>query len=306
MMPRVSIILPTHNRRTLLDRALASVWTQTFRDFELIVVDDASTDGTGPWLQSAGANLRVLTTQAVVGAAAARNLGVAQSRGDLVAFLDDDDVWRPSYLEAQVGSLDRTAQADLSYAAHVEIDPRGQTFHPDTQPLLNYQNPLMRLLTESFVHTLSVVVCRKSVFDRVGSFSPEFSIVHDLDWYARVLTGGGNFAHVPERLVERSVPGGLVTQHRRWFQEERIAIGRAFELSPNSRKDERRVRAYRALFFASLGFARGDVAFGCARLSEACLRSTHWTIRVAALRLLRRWRFGRQSIERLEPTRRHA
>src|SRR6185295_2879655 len=100
--------------------ALASILAQTFRDFEVIVVDDASSDGTGSWLQGVGANLRALATRGAAGAAAARNLGVEQSHGELIAFLDDDDVWRPSYLEAQVAEFDGHPQTDLSYADHVE------------------------------------------------------------------------------------------------------------------------------------------------------------------------------------------
>jgi len=93
-----SIIIPTYNRLELLRQTLASVWAQTFTDYEIIVVDDGSTDGTLEYLKSLNQRVQVLQ-QANRGPGSARNLGVKTARGIYIAFLDSDDVWFPWTLE---------------------------------------------------------------------------------------------------------------------------------------------------------------------------------------------------------------
>ena len=288
MAPRVSVIVPTRNRRVALGRALASVEAQSYRDFEVVVADDASTDGTAAWLVERFPAIRVAALDKARGAAAARNSALELARGEIIAFLDDDDAWQASYLDAQVAHLEAHPDVDLSFADHIERDAGGRESWPDTRSLLVYPSPLVRLLCESFIHTMSVVVCRRSAFDRAGLFDESLHIVHDLDWYARVLATGGRIAHLPRLLVERAVPGGLVTSHREWFREEGLLLTRTFAAAPAQGQHERLVRAYRSLFFARIGLGKGSLAFGLSRLAEALRVSTAWTIRIAAFRLLRR------------------
>ena len=294
MTPRVSVILPTRDRLRQLQHALASVAAQGYRDVEVLVVDDGSTDGTRTWLAHQGSSVRVVSTDTSRGAAAARNRGIERARGDLIAFLDDDDVWRPAYLEAQVEHLDANPTAALSYADHLEVDAIGRASHPDTRALLAYDSPLVRMLAEGFIHTMSVVVCRRSVFDRLGLFSERLSIVHDWEWYARVLASGAAFTHLARPLVGRAVPGGLVTRHRPWFDEERQVIDATFAAGVAGAGHRRLVRAYRSLFFAHLALSRGDVGFGLLRLADAFLTSPWSALRVAARRLIRRVQLTRR------------
>src|SRR5262245_57747116 len=98
-MPSVSVIIPTYNRRDFIREALASVLAQTCQDFELIVVDDGSTDGTEEIVREfPGARYVFQENQ---GVSAARNVGAALSQGELIAFLDSDDFWQPEKLAAQ-------------------------------------------------------------------------------------------------------------------------------------------------------------------------------------------------------------
>ena len=115
--PAVSVIIPTHNRAGgMLQRAVASVLDQTVRDLELLVVDDASTDGTQEYLGAVtDPRVRSVRHSTAKGGCAARNTGVAEARGRYVAFLDDDDIWLPGKLEAQLGSLE-ARNADFAYA----------------------------------------------------------------------------------------------------------------------------------------------------------------------------------------------
>ena len=98
-MELVSVIIPTYNRAACLREAIESVLSQTYKQFELIVVDDGSTDATGELLLQYGAKLSVLHT-GHGGPSAARNCGIAAARGDYIAFLDSDDVWLPDKLRA--------------------------------------------------------------------------------------------------------------------------------------------------------------------------------------------------------------
>jgi GT2 family glycosyltransferase len=103
-VPLISVIVPTFNRWPVLLRAVDSVLAQSFRDFELIVVDDGSTDGTSEQLQKSGLPLSLFVTERR-GVAAARNFGVSRSCGHYLAFLDSDDAWLPRKLETQAGFM---------------------------------------------------------------------------------------------------------------------------------------------------------------------------------------------------------
>ena len=168
MTPLVSVIVPTRDRLTSLKRALAGVDTQGFRDFEVIVVDDGSEDGTTEWVRSHRPDVRLLTSTRSAGAAAARNRALSDARGELLAFLDSDDLWHPSYLEAQVAQLDRNPDAALSYTDHLESHTGGRRTRPNNGTLLPDSGQLERLLAEAFIHTLSTVVCHRGALDRLG------------------------------------------------------------------------------------------------------------------------------------------
>jgi len=278
----------------MLRRALAGVQAQRFGDFEVIVVDDGSADETAEWLRSHRTDIQLVASTRPVGAAGARNRALDCARGEFVAFLDSDDYWQPSYLEEQVAHLDRNPEAALSYTDHDESDPDGRTTRPDRRTLLPDARPLVRLLAEPFIHTLSTAVCRREAFDRFGRFDESMAIAHDFDWYVRIVTGGGAIAHLPRSLVERSIPGGLVTAHRRWFSEDSAVITKGLAASSAQGRDEPMIRAYRSLFFARVALAKGDLTFGLARLAEAVRSSPRWTAKLVALSLARRTRARRR------------
>lgn len=298
---RVSVVIPTRNRLEKLRRALAAVDRQTFRDFDVWIVDDGSTDGTARYLRQGSlreeypgiSSINVRVNERPVGAAAARNRALDRARGELIAFLDDDDIWLPDYLKEQVASLDSHPDASASFAAHTEVDPQGRHSRPDVRPLLHYDCPLLHMVTESFIHTLSVFVCRREAFDRVGPLDDRLGIVHDIDWYARLLLSGGTIVPVAgSSLVRREIPGGLVTRHREWFEEEQSWLSRVFGQSRECARRQGCVRAHRALFFARLGMGRKDYSFAVRRLFEAFRVAPIRSIQIAFLRLSRNLRPG--------------
>jgi glycosyltransferase involved in cell wall biosynthesis len=287
MTPRVSVVMPTRNRRHTLQRAVGSVQAQSFRNFELIVVVDGSADDSAAWLRANLPWVSLVELAQSGGAAAARNRGIALARGEIIAFLDDDDMWRPDYLRTQLEQLEAHPESDLHTTDHVEIDAVGRTFRPDLRPLYRYADPLIHHLAESPIHTLSVVAVRRAAFERICGFDETLSIVHDLEWYLRLIVSGGKMRHSPEALVERAVPGGLVTQHRVWFREERAVHRRVFAAHPCRRKHQRRIRASRALLFARIAFSAKDFVFGAKRLAEALFAAPLDAGYMALRRLLR-------------------
>src|SRR6202162_5963963 len=105
---KVSVVIPTYNRAYIIGEALESVLTQSYLDFEIVVVDDGSTDDTPEIIQAfQDERIRYIRLERNLGCSAAYNSGIAAATGELICFLDSDDIWRPDYLERQVAFLNR-------------------------------------------------------------------------------------------------------------------------------------------------------------------------------------------------------
>ncbi len=310
---RVSVVVPTRDRLGRLRRALESAGRQTFRDFDIWVVDDGSRDGTAPYLSGPGprdwpgdGRFHVLREDRPVGAAAARNRALERAGGELIAFLDDDDVWHRDYLRHQVDTLDRWPSAGASVAGHTLIDGQDRSRDPDTRPLLAYSCPLVHMATELFIHTMSAVVCRREALEAVGPLDPGLRICHDVDWYVRLLQSGRSIVRVDgPALVVRESPGGLVRRHREWFREERAVLDRVFREDPECARERSRILAHRSLLFARVALRSRDYVFAGARLRDAWRHAPVRSTRIALLRLGRnlagsagssRWTGGTRSM----------
>lgn len=296
---RVSIVIPTRNRLEKLRRALASIEQQTCRDYEVWLVDDGSTDGTRDFVESGRLarsypgipSIHALLNTQSRGAAAARNQALAQAGGELIAFLDDDDLWFPEYLQQQLMRLDSHPEAAACCARHVEFDACGRSYTTDPLPLFADDDPLIHLLTDSFIHTMSVFMCRSAAFDSIGPFDETLCIVHDWDWYARLLLRGNSIlTPAGPVLVGREIPGGLVARHRAWYAEEQTVLNKIFADNTQYSGRQRKVRAHRALVFARIGLSRKDYTFALRRLMKAFGRAPLNCTRVIAFRLMRNFR----------------
>jgi glycosyltransferase involved in cell wall biosynthesis len=179
MPPRVSVVVPLYNKARHVRRALDSIAAQTFRDFELIVVDDGSTDDGANLVESYGdARLRLIRQQNA-GPGAARNRGVAESLGELVAFLDADDEWLPSYLARAVSTLEETGAVTVTscYFEHPPGESRAPMWRArgivEGARQLNTDTP-----PNLFVRTLAYMspcttVARADVLKKWGGFYAE-------------------------------------------------------------------------------------------------------------------------------------
>jgi glycosyltransferase involved in cell wall biosynthesis len=181
--PRVSIVLPTRNRAGELREAVESVFGQTFAEWECLVVDDGSTDRT-PQIagELARTDRRVRTIRRDPGGslAAARNAGLAAARGELVAFLDDDDRWLPEKLALQVRILEQDLEAAMVPGRALRrrrgVWPRRPA---PTRPTLR------ELLASNFV-PVSTVVARRSAVERAGGFDENLPVAEDYDLWIRL------------------------------------------------------------------------------------------------------------------------
>ena len=198
--PAVSVVIPTHNRWPLLQLALGSALGQADVHFEVIVVDDGSADETPERLATlarAEPRLRVLRHETGRGVARARNAGIAEARGEWIAFLDDDDLWAPRKLRAQ---LDAAAQRDatLVYGTYLAIDAerRPVRVEPPTDP----DRLPLRLLRTNPVGGPSTFMARGDLVRAVGGFDEEFSPLADWDLLLR-LVGGGPAAACHELVI---------------------------------------------------------------------------------------------------------
>jgi glycosyltransferase involved in cell wall biosynthesis len=209
--PLVSVVLPTRDRAGTLGRAIESVLSQSYQPLELLVVDDGSRDGTREVLESYGASLTVLP-QERRGAYAARNLGVAEAKGELVAFIDSDDMWYPDRLASQV-PLMKGPEVGLVFgdALHVSTRPgpsanRSTTCFDTTPPRRG--SVADHFTWGNFVPTTTVLV-RRSCLEQVGGFPTSHEVSADyLTWFRIALRH--QFEYVDCAVAAYLVhPGGI-------------------------------------------------------------------------------------------------
>ena len=181
--PEVSVIIPTYNRGWILKEAIDSVLAQDFRDFELIVVDDGSTDDTGQILEAYGQDMTVYR-QANMGVSAARNRGIAAATGRLIAFLDSDDLWLPRKLSSQIDFFNSNPDAVINQTEEIWIR-NGVRVNPKTRHHKISGMIFERSLGLCLVSP-SAVMMRRSLFDEVGLFDEDLPACEDYDLWLRI------------------------------------------------------------------------------------------------------------------------
>ncbi|UBF25208.1 glycosyltransferase family 2 protein [Kovacikia minuta CCNUW1] len=225
--PKVSIIIPAYNAMRYLPETIDSVLAQTFSNFEVLVVDDGSTDAIAEWvLQQTDGRLKLMY-QKNQGQAAARNTGIAEAKGEYIAFLDADDLWEASKLEKQVAYLDNHPTVGLVYTwialADQAGNPTGRIVSSDAAG-----DVWEEIVEFNMVGCGSTPVIRRHCFDVVGYFVPALSPSEDWDMWIRIAVQFP-FGVIREPLVlYRQHPESSSSQCQLMLETSSAVIERAF------------------------------------------------------------------------------
>lgn len=195
--PLVTVVMPVYNGSAYLRQAIESVLSQSYGNFELIVVDDCSTDDSLQVIARYAADARIvlLRNGANAGVAASRNRALARSRGRYVTFLDQDDVWLPRKLELQVAAMGAHPQVGLLHAEYARIDPAGQLMgRAKDFPAARFANPdaavevrdvFAEIFVSNDIQPLTSMIPR-DVLDAVGHFDPRLRGTDDYELWLRI------------------------------------------------------------------------------------------------------------------------
>ena len=209
MMPRVSVIIPVFNRADLISETIESILAQTYRDFEIVVVNDGSTDNTiGVLSKYEADNVRVIS-QKNQGQGIARNTGIQASKGELIAFLDSDDLWLPEKLACQSSLFDSQPNLAWCYSDAMCFSNKTNldlySFSYRNKP---YEGQIAEyLLLRCFIPTLTVVIHRR-VFEEVGLFD-KLPKAEDWDLWLRIAAKHP-VRRVPEVLARYRIHEGNI------------------------------------------------------------------------------------------------
>jgi GT2 family glycosyltransferase len=280
MIPRVSVVIPAFNHARWVADAVRSVAAQQFRDLEIIVVDDGSTDDTARALGECGVPLRYLH-QDNRGPSSARNAGVQVARGRLIAFLDADDLWLPDKLALQVPVIDARAEAAVVYADAVFWDE--STRRPQGTHAGRHRHPSGRILGALLVDNpipSPTPLVRRTALVQAGGFDETLRACEDWDLWIRLARKAE--IHCLERplAVYRLHGENSHGDVARMKHHQHLVLRRALAdpaLPPSLRRRGPVLVAHRHLDFAMAHFGRGEYA--AAR--EELLQALRWNPRLA-------------------------
>jgi glycosyltransferase involved in cell wall biosynthesis len=259
--PTFSIVIAAHNAAATLPATIRSVVQQTRQDFEVVVVDDGSVDGTEEALRRTTVDPRVTYhRQEQTGPAGARNAGIAAAQGAFVCLLDSDDLWLPTYLQAMADAFDAEPGAALAYTDAWRFDdltrrifrqPIMQTQKPPARPPREPEELLVELLRRNFVYTSATV--RREVVTEVGGFTT-FTRSEDYELWLRIAARGYTFVQAAGlQAVYRDRPGSRIHDPLAMSRGQVEIYGlvlETYDLSPRAR----------AVAEAQLERAKNDVA----------------------------------------------
>lgn len=184
-MTTISVVIPAYNAERTILETINSVQRQTFQDFELIVINDGSTDGTLTALNTVNDSRLNVFSYKNGGLSVARNRGISRAVGEFIAFLDADDLWTSDKLELQLKALQQHPKAGLAYSWTYFMDEQKQTVHLD-RPLYFEGNVHADLLVWNFLAHGSNPLIRRDAINSVGEFNPAVSGAADWDYWLRI------------------------------------------------------------------------------------------------------------------------
>lgn len=283
--PLVTVVVAAFDGQAFIEETLRSILAQTYRPFEIVVCDDGSRDST-PQLLSEYEGRITSFRQTNRGVSAARNAAVARGRGELIAFLDQDDLWEPELLDTQVDLLCRHPEWDLVYADSHVIDAQG-VVRGRRRRYLRYRSGDVYddLLLGNFV-PLETTVMRRRTFEAVGGFDESLHYLEDYDFCLKAARRGPFGAHDGTLARYRIHGGNLSYDKAAMLREWVVLLGRELErasLRPDQRRRLERELARRRGELALAALRAFDLEESDAWMHAAgagCPRRLAWKVRV--------------------------
>ncbi len=211
--PLVSVVIPVYNGQRFLRQALKSVFDQTCRPLEVLVIDDGSTDASAEIVRGFD-GVRYIQ-QGNAGAAAARNAGIAASRGELIGLLDQDDEWLPDKLARQTTVLAANPEVGL-------VLGHSRQFLEPGEPMPAWI--LKAELGDQPGYISSVWLMRRTAWDAVGPFDARYRIAQDVDWLARAKDVGVGIHMLPEVVIRRRIHGGNLSAEAATARQDLVTL----------------------------------------------------------------------------------
>lgn len=213
-IPKISIVMPTYNRAKELPRSIRSVLSQTYTDFELIIVDDASSDNSEEIVKGFNDN-RILYVKLKenVGGAEARNVGIRLAKADIIAFQDSDDEWTCFKLESSLFELENDSNTGAVFSSYIQLWSHGCRLMPVGKHIFNEKKVYTSLLWQNYVDTPTLVV-RKKHLHEVGGFTPTMPRYQDWD-LALKLAKVTNLKYLKEPNLISYVTEGSITSNKK-------------------------------------------------------------------------------------------
>ena len=230
-MKTVSVIIPAYNAQETLLKTIRSIQKQTFLDFELIVINDGSTDNTLEVLSSIKEPRLKVFSYKNGGLAVARNRGIDHAIGDYITFIDADDLWVPDKLELQLAALQQHPKSGIVYSWTAFINEEGK--------ILYFQKPLFfegdvypKILVKNFIASGSNILIRRETIETVGKYDPHLKSAEDWDYNIR-LAAHCPFAVVPKyQILYRKSSGAMSSKVDVMEKANLFVIERAFQNAP--------------------------------------------------------------------------
>jgi glycosyltransferase involved in cell wall biosynthesis len=287
-VPACSVVVAAHDSARTVAAAIASVRLQTIEDWELLVVDDGSSDGTVEIVDAIRDERIRLIRQANRGPAAARNAGLRLARGSLVCTLDSDDLWMPDYLETMSRLLDKYPGAGVAYADAWALDDATGRIrrtsamayqHAPVPPPASPTDFLRALLPRNFVY--NSVTMRRTVVEAVGGYDERFRTSEDWELWLRIAAAGYSFVRAQGRpAIYRHREGSLTSDLERMFAdacEVYRVVEEEWDVAPEIKQRARSLAvAHRRKAKGVRGFPGGDPLLVARIAKRAVQRRTLW------------------------------
>lgn len=231
--PRVSVITPTYNRADFIGEAVESVLAQTLGDFELLVVDDGSTDNTREIMQPYLEDPRVhYFEQENRGQSGARNTALAQAKGEFICFLDSDNTWEPDKLERQLVVMELHPEVDIVYGDIITINEQGDEISRDN--MRRYSGRIVALLLRDNFVSINTSMIRRHCFDEVGNFDETERFATDYDLWLR-FSAHYRFHYLPAYLTHyRMMENQLSSDKTNRFRANQRALNHFLDQHPDA------------------------------------------------------------------------